>query len=237
MFLFKKKKPPQALAQVPAHIGVIMDGNGRWAKRRGLPRNAGHRAGAETLRRLTEYADGLGVKTLTAYVFSTENWKRPPAEVDGIMNLLLEYLSDAKRTLGGKNARIRVIGDFAPFSPEIREKIKETEEFTKNNTGIVLVLALNYGGQHEIVQTVNKLLRQGKAVTEQSITENLYTAEFPPLDLILRPSGEYRLSNFLLWQSAYAELWFDDVLWPDFKPQHLDKAIRDYQQRHRRFGA
>jgi undecaprenyl diphosphate synthase len=235
-FFHKKNVRGMDFNNIPPHIGIIMDGNGRWAKRRGLPRNAGHRAGAETLRKITEYADSIGVKVLTAYAFSTENWKRPKAEVDGIMSLLVEYLSDAKRTLGGKNAVIKVIGDFTPLSDEIRQKIAETEDFTKDNTGILLNIALNYGGQDEIVSAVHRIQQEGKEVTRESIADHLYTAGLPPVDLIIRPSGEFRLSNFLLWQSAYAELWFDQVLWPDFKPHHLEKAICDFQQRNRRYG-
>lgn len=236
--MFFKKKPALGIDRehIPAHIGIIMDGNGRWAKKRGLPRNAGHRAGAETLKKITEYADSLGVKAITAYTFSTENWKRPKAEVDGIMALLTEYLSNFKKHLGDKNAVIRVIGDQSALTEEIRQKIRETEDFTKNNTGIILNLALNYGGRDEIVKAVNEIIVAHGKVTEQSIEQYLYTRDLPPVDFIIRPSGEYRLSNFLLWQSAYAELWFDNVLWPDFKPHHLDRAILDYQKRNRRFG-
>lgn len=236
LFWKKKSLEKEEHQSVPEHIGIIMDGNGRWAKKRHLPRNAGHRAGAESLKRITEYADSIGVKVITAYAFSTENWKRPKAEVDGIMSLLVEYLSEFKKHLAGKNARIVVTGDRTPLTDEIKAKIIETEEYTANNTGIILNIALNYGGRDEIVHAVKEIISENGEITEENITNHLYTKDFPPVDLIIRPSGEYRLSNFLLWQSAYAELWFDNVLWPDFKPSHLDRAIHDFNLRNRRFG-
>ena len=221
----------------PRHIAIIMDGNGRWAKKRGMPRNVGHRAGAETLKKIVTYCDKIGIKTVTAYAFSTENWKRPKEEVDSLMSLLKEYLSNAERDLGGKNAVIRVIGDRTALSEDIQQRILETEEFTKDRTGVVLNLALNYGGRDEIVHAVNELLREGKTeITERDISEKLYEPEIADVDLIIRPSGEYRLSNFLLWESAYTEFWFDNVLWPDFTEKHLDRAIADFQKRNRRFG-
>lgn len=221
---------------LPLHIGIIMDGNGRWAKKRGLPRNVGHRAGAETLKKITTYCDEIGVKAVTAYTFSTENWKRPQAEIDGIMALLREYLIDYKKNLGDKNAVIKVIGDISVLDKDIQELIAKTEDFTKNNTGVVLSLAINYGGQDEIVRAVKGVVEKGQEITAKNIEENLYTNKLPPVDLIIRPSGEKRLSNFLLWQSAYAELWYDDILWPDFSIDKLNKAILDYQKRNRRYG-
>ena len=237
--LFKKK--PQNVheidkANLPMHIGIIMDGNGRWAKKRGMPRNVGHRAGAEVLKKITTYADEIGIKAITAYTFSTENWKRPQAEIDGIMALLREYLLDYKKNLGDKNARIQVIGDRSVLDEDIIELIAKTEEFTKDNTGVVLCLAINYGGQDEIVRAVNNLISEGKEINADNINENLYTSNLPPVDLIIRPSGEKRLSNFLLWQSAYAELWYDDILWPDFSIEKFNEAILDFQKRNRRFG-
>ncbi len=237
MFFKRKKAEEISAGAMPKHIGIIMDGNGRWAKKRGMPRNVGHRAGAETLKKIVTYCDKIGIKTVTAYAFSTENWKRPKEEVDSLMSLLKEYLSNAERDLGGKNAVIRVIGDRTALSEDIQQRILETEEFTKDRTGVVLNLALNYGGRDEIVHAVNKLLREGKTeITERDISKNLYEPEIADVDLIIRPSGEYRLSNFFLWESAYTEFWFDNVLWPDFKEKHLDRAIADFQKRNRRFG-
>ncbi len=237
MFFKRKKAEEISAGSMPKHIGIIMDGNGRWAKKRGMPRNVGHRAGAETLKKIVTYCDKIGIKTVTAYAFSTENWKRPKEEVDSLMSLLKEYLSNAERDLGGKNAVIRVIGDRTALSEDIQQRILETEEFTKDRTGVVLNLALNYGGRDEIVHAVNELLREGKTeITERDISEKLYEPEIADVDLIIRPSGEYRLSNFLLWESAYTEFWFDNVLWPDFTEKHLDRAIADFQKRNRRFG-
>lgn len=221
---------------LPMHIGIIMDGNGRWAKKRGMPRNVGHRAGAEVLKKITTYCDEIGIKAVTAYTFSTENWKRPQAEIDGIMALLREYLTDYKKNLGDKNAVIKVIGDRSVLDDDIQELMAKTEEFTANNTGVVLSLAINYGGQDEIIRSVNEALAKGEEITAENIEKHLYTNELPPVDLIIRPSGEKRLSNFLLWQSAYAELWYDDVLWPDFTVKDLNRAIADFQKRNRRYG-
>ncbi|MBQ7953706.1 MAG: di-trans,poly-cis-decaprenylcistransferase, partial [Clostridia bacterium] len=220
----------------PMHIGIIMDGNGRWAKKRRMPRNVGHRAGAEVLKKITTYADEIGIKAITAYTFSTENWKRPQAEIDGIMALLREYLLDYKKNLGDKNAVIKVIGDRSVLDEDIIELMAKTEEFTKDNTGVVLCLAINYGGQDEIVRAVNKLVSDGKEINAENIEKNLYTSDLPPVDLIIRPSGEKRLSNFLLWQAAYAEFWYDDILWPDFTIEKFNEAIIDFQKRNRRFG-
>lgn len=237
--LFKKKQNDVHeidKTNLPMHIGIIMDGNGRWAKKRRMPRNVGHRAGAEVLKKITTYADEIGIKAITAYTFSTENWKRPQAEIDGIMALLREYLLDYKKNLGDKNAVIKVIGDRSVLDEDIIELMAKTEEFTKDNTGVVLCLAINYGGQDEIVRAVNKLVADGEEINAENIGKNLYTSDLPPVDLIIRPSGEKRLSNFLLWQSAYAELWYDDILWPDFSIEKFNEAIIDFQKRNRRFG-
>ncbi|MBQ2284791.1 MAG: isoprenyl transferase [Clostridia bacterium] len=237
--LFKKKQNDVHeidKTNLPMHIGIIMDGNGRWAKKRRMPRNVGHRAGAEVLKKITTYADEIGIKAITAYTFSTENWKRPQAEIDGIMALLREYLLDYKKNLGDKNAVIKVIGDRSVLDEDIIELMAKTEEFTKDNTGVVLCLAINYGGQDEIVRAVNKLVADGEEINAENIGKNLYTSDLPPVDLIIRPSGEKRLSNFLLWQSAYAELWYDDILWPDFSIDKFNEAIIDFQKRNRRFG-
>ena len=226
---------------VPSHVGIIMDGNGRWAKKRGLPRTAGHRAGAQVLRTITEFASDVGVRYITAYAFSTENWKRPKAEVDALMQLLLEYLRDRDQ-LAGKNVRIRIIGDRSALSDEINREIDIVEDCTKDRDGLVLYLAINYGGRQEIVKAVRELIKESEGtlkpedITEDMISAKIYTDEAPAADLIIRPSGEYRLSNFLLWQSAYSEFWFSDIYWPDFKKSDLLRAILDYQNRNRRFG-
>jgi len=227
---------------LPRHVGIIMDGNGRWAKKRNLPRSAGHRAGAQTLKTITEFAGNLGIRYLTAYAFSTENWKRPKEEVNALMDLLLKYMGD-KDQLAGKDVVIKVIGDRSKLSDEINKEIDNIEEYTKDNPGMVLFLAINYGGRQEIVHSVRKLaenVSKGEispdSITEDSISSYIYTSEIPDVDLIIRPSGELRLSNFLLWQSAYSEFWFSDINWPDFKTDDFAHAILDYQNRNRRFG-
>jgi len=228
---------------VPLHIGIIMDGNGRWAKRRGLPRSAGHREGANTLKRIVKECDELGIKYLTAYAFSTENWSRPKQEVDDLMALLLEFLKKADEELAGKNIRIMVIGEEDGLSDEIRREIKRITEKTKSNTGLTLVLALNYGSRREITKAAKKISQDVKKgildperIDEKLFSEYLYTAGIPDPDMIIRPSGERRLSNFLLWQASYAELWYSDILWPDFSRKDLIQAIREFQRRERRFG-
>lgn len=228
---------------LPQHVGIIMDGNGRWAKKRGLPRSAGHRAGAQNLKTITEFAGEMGIPYITAYAFSTENWKRPKEEVDALMQLLLDYLRD-RNQLAGKNVTIRVIGDRSALSDEINHEIDVVEDYTKDRDGMVLYLAINYGGRQEVVRAVNRLcqsVRQGQLapeeITEEMISHQLYTADVPEADLIIRPSGELRLSNFLLWQSAYSEFWFSDINWPDFSTADFAQAVLDYQNRNRRFGA
>ncbi len=243
--LFRKKRinPEIDMSNIPQHIGIIMDGNGRWAKRRGLPRSAGHRAGAEALKKIVVYCNKLGVKSVTAYAFSTENWNRPKAEVDALMELLYMYLQQVEEQFGGTNVILRVIGDRTPLSDKIKAAIDYAEEYTKNNTGLVLNVALNYGGRAEILETAKLVatnLKDGRIceedISEEYLSSLMYTAGVPELDLIIRPSGELRLSNFLLWQAAYAELWFDDINWPDFSEKDMDRAIISYQNRDRRFG-
>ena len=241
------KKSSQLLKEIdknnlPNHVGIIMDGNGRWAKKRGLPRSAGHRAGAQNLKTITEFAGNLGINYLTAYAFSTENWKRPKEEVDALMDLLLNYLRD-KDQLAGKDVVIKIIGDRSKLSDEINKEIDIIEEYTKDNPGMVLFLAINYGGRQEIVHSVKELLSRAvkgeisaSEITEDAISSYIYTPDVPDVDLIIRPSGEQRLSNFLLWQSAYSEFWFSDINWPDFKKDDFLRAILDYQNRNRRFG-
>lgn len=243
MALFKKKQVEIDKTNLPRHIGVIMDGNGRWAKKRGLPRSAGHSAGAESLKKIVTEANNLGVKYITVYAFSTENWKRPEAEVNYLMNLLLDYLKNAEKTLAGENVVIRCIGSRKELSDEINEQIVRTEKFTANNDGIVMNIALNYGGREEITNACKVLCEKAakgeiraEDITDKDFENQLYTANQPDVDLLIRTSGEERLSNFMLWQVSYAEMWFTPKLWPDFKPADLRQAILDYQKRGRRFG-
>jgi len=235
---FRKKKKINTERRVPVHIAIIMDGNGRWAKKRSLPRSAGHVAGAKTFKEIAKYCNKIGVKYLTVYAFSTENWKRPQAEVDGIMNLLRDYLKDATN-FKSENIKLKFIGDFAPLAEDIRELIIKDEKESENATGLQVNIALNYGGRDELTHAVRSIVESGVApedITEELISDNLYTTGQPDPDLIIRPSGEYRLSNYLIWQSAYAEFWFSDILWPDFKPEHLEQAIDAFNHRNRRFG-
>ena len=242
--LFKKKNKLQIdTNNLPKHIGIIMDGNGRWAKKRGLPRSAGHSAGAESLKKIITEANNLGVKYVTVYAFSTENWKRPKEEVDFLMNLLMDYLINAEKTLAGENVVIRAIGSRAELSEEMIKQIEKTENFTKNNTGVVMNIALNYGSRDEILNAVKNISNDVKAgniasdsIDEELFSSYLYTKDQPEVDLLIRTSGEQRLSNFMLWQVSYAEMWFTHKLWPDFKPEDLRRAIYDYQNRGRRFG-
>lgn len=243
MALFKKKNTQLDKALLPAHLGIIMDGNGRWAKRRGLPRSAGHKVGAGTFRTITRYCSDIGIKYLTVYAFSTENWKRPKEEVDALMKLFEEYLREAISDFKDDDIVVRFIGDKTAFSPKLQELIEETEKSSKDRPGMVLNIAMNYGSRDELVTAAKKIALKisDKSlniddINEQLISDNLYTAGQPDPDLIIRPSGEYRISNFLLWQSAYAEYIVMDVLWPDFKPEDLDKALIEYSRRNRRFG-
>ena len=231
---------------VPKHIGIIMDGNGRWAKQRGLPRSEGHKAGANVFRKICDYADEIGVKYITFYAFSTENWRRPPEEVSALMDLFREYLREAEERQEEnreKGMRIHFLGHREGVPEDIIELFDTTEEESKNADRIDVNIAINYGGRLEIVDAVKKLAQKVKDgelepedITEQDISDNIYTAGQADPDLIIRPSGEYRLSNFLIWQSAYSEFWFSDILWPDFTEADLDKAIDDFNNRNRRFG-
>lgn len=228
---------------VPAHVAIIMDGNGRWAKRRGMPRIFGHRAGVETLRSIVKTASEIGVKALTAYAFSTENWKRPAEEVSFLMTLLSEYLDSELEELDQNNVKLRFIGKTEELAPVLQDKMKHAANRTANNSGLILNLAVNYGGRSEIVRAVRLIAQQvisGKLdeneITEDAIERHLYTAGLPDPDLLIRPSGDYRISNYLLWQLAYTEFWFTSIHWPDFKPEHFIEAVRDYQVRERRFG-
>lgn len=227
---------------VPVHVGVIMDGNGRWAKKRGLPRKLGHREGAKNFRSITRHAKAVGVQYITFYAFSTENWKRPKDEVDAIMELFEKYL-DEVRDFVEENIRIRFIGDRSALSENLQRKMASVEEDSKDFTAMTLVLAINYGGRDEICHSVKALARKVKEgtldpedITQDMIEANLYTEEIPPLDLVIRPSGEQRLSNFMIWQAAYAEFYYTNILWPDFKNEDFDRAVLAYSERNRRFG-
>ena len=233
----------QTGGMLPEHIGIIMDGNGRWAQKRGLPRSAGHKQGARTFREIVRYCRSIGIRYLTVYAFSTENWKRPQSEIDAIMNLLRDYLDELERHSDEEQGVLRFIGDMAPLAEDLRQRIADVQERTAGREGITVNIALNYGGRHEIVHAMQQavsLARQGtltpEAVDEALVDSLMYTAGQPPVDLIIRPSGEQRISNFLLWQGAYAEFVFMDVLWPDFTPGDLDRAIAEFQRRSRRFG-
>ena len=246
MRLLRRKTKKHGLdtsRDLPVHIAVIMDGNGRWAARRGLPRNAGHREGANTLKRVVKECNAIGIKYLTAFAFSTENWNRPRQEVNALMQLLLEFLQNAEKEMAGTNIRITVIGDTDKLSEEIRNEIDRVVANTAANTGLNLVIALNYGSRCEIAAAAARIardVREGRIepedVDEELFSNYLYTSGIPDPDLVIRPSGEYRLSNFLLWQSSYSEFWYSDILWPDFSKEHLYQAISDYQNRNRRFG-
>ena len=239
MALFRKKNTPVEKASfdvLPNHLGIIMDGNGRWAKKRGLPRTAGHKEGAEVFRTIAKECAELGIKYVSFYAFSTENWKRSPEEVDAIMNLFKDYLLEAKRDFvkAGDN-KIIFIGSREGMRQDLVELMDEAERDTASHNSTTIYLAINYGGRQEIVSAVNKLIAEGKTeITEDDISSELYTV--PECDMIIRPFGEQRLSNFLLWQAAYSEFWYSDVLWPDFTVNDLHSALRAFEKRNRRFG-
>jgi undecaprenyl diphosphate synthase len=237
--------PEEALARqvnferLPRHLAVIMDGNGRWAEQRHLPRVEGHRAGIESVREIVETSARLGIQVLTLYAFSVENWKRPAVEVSTLMSLLKRYLRLELNTLLRNNIRFRVIGREQDLAPDIRRELKLAEEKTADRTGMLFNIALNYGGRAEIVEAVKRMMREGVGpddLDEQRFSEFLYTAGQPDPDLLIRTSGEMRVSNFLLWQIAYAEIWVTDTLWPDFRKRDLLEAIVAYQKRERRYG-
>jgi len=228
---------------IPQHIAIIMDGNGRWAKAQGKVRTFGHKAGAETLKTIVRAADKLGVKVLTVYAFSTENWKRPLEEVNFIMDLLCLYLTKEIDEFNANNVRVRFIGTRQGMSEKVLEKMDYALKATQANTGIILNIAVNYGSQLEIVEAVRKIAAEAKAgsieiaaIDEKTIEDNLYTAGLPAPDLLIRPGGDVRISNFLLWQIAYAEIYYTKTYWPDFKPEDLVDAIRVFQGRERRYG-
>ncbi|MBN1405851.1 MAG: isoprenyl transferase [Candidatus Omnitrophica bacterium] len=229
---------------LPQHIAIIMDGNGRWAKKHHLPKAMGHRYGAKTVDRITSHCAKLGIKALTLYSFSTENWKRPPAEIDALMNLLYEYLGKELKKLNKNNIRLKAIGDITALPERVKKKLEEVISKTSANTGMVLVLALNYGGRQEIIRACRNLAEKVKegsidinSISEDVFSRELYTKDIPDPDLLIRTSGELRVSNFLLWQISYSEFVATKMLWPDFKISDLDDAIEEYTARNRRFGA
>lgn len=235
-------KNNEAGGNVPRHIAIILDGNGRWAKNRGLPRKAGHVAGAENFRKIATYCRDIGVDYLTVYAFSTENWKRPEDEVSGIMGLLDKYLREAIRDMEKKHMKMKVFGDTSMLSPKLQELVKDTEEVAKGVEGFQANICLNYGGRAEIVRAAEQYANDvimGKIegdLTEEQFSKYMYSTDIPDPDLIIRPGGEQRISNFLLWQCAYSEFYYTDVLWPDFSTEELDKAIAVFNSRDRRFG-
>lgn len=247
--IFKRKKQQNNMLglvdkeQLPKHIAIIMDGNGRWALQRGLPRKDGHRAGVNSLRETVKACLEIGIKYLTVYAFSTENWKRPREEVAILMSLLTEYLRKEAEDIHRNNIKLKVIGQIEELPPKAQEEIRRIENLTNFNQGMVLNLALNYGGRAEIIRAVRKIATEVKTgklkieeIDQDLFSRFLYTYGQPEPDLLIRPSGEKRLSNFLLWQTAYTEFWNSDVNWPDFKREHLEHALYEYQKRERRFG-
>jgi undecaprenyl diphosphate synthase len=248
MGLFKKvisrNKIDDDFKVVPNHIAIIPDGNGRWAKKRGMPRSVGHREGSMTLKKVVIYCSKIGVKQLTVYAFSTENWKRPKSEVDALMNLLLEFLRNAEKELDGSNVRIKVIGDVHGLPEELQKETFRVENLTSINKGLCLNIALNYGSRFEILNAVKQVAQKVKdnklsldEIDEAQFEKCLYTTGTPDPDLLIRTSGEQRISNYLLWQCAYSEFWFTKELWPDINESHIAEAIRAYEKRNRRYGS
>lgn len=242
MAIFSAKQAGQATS-LPRHVAVIMDGNGRWATRRGLPRTAGHKAGAETFRTIATYCRDLGLEYLTVYAFSTENWKRPKAEVDAIMSLLDQYLHESIEKMARDRIRLGFLGDTTVLSPKLRQLIAETDEITRHIEGFQANVCLNYGGRDEIVRAARQFARECVAgqrspdeLTEATFPSYLWSAGIPDPELLIRPGGELRISNYLLWQIAYSEIYVTDTLWPDFDAGALDEALAWYQTRDRRFG-
>ena len=218
------------------HIAFIMDGNGRWAQKRGMPRSFGHSVGAETFYRVAEYCQKIGIRYMTVYAFSTENWKRPPEEVQTIMKILTDYIDKCAQKAEKENIHVRFIGNITVFSQDLQDKMEKIDRDTAHNS-FCLNIAFNYGGREELVHACTALVREGKTdITETDISARLYTANCPDPDLVVRTGGDMRISNFLLWQSAYAELYFTDVLWPDFSEREVDAAIAAFYSRRRRFG-
>lgn len=225
--------------KIPQHIAIILDGNGRWAKGKGMPRNYGHTVGAKNVETILRAADELGVKYVTMYAFSTENWNRPQGEVDALMKLLNSYLKNCIKTAKKNNMRVRVIGDISRLSEDFQQKIADLEKESKSNTGLNFQIAINYGSRDEMVRAMKKMAADElslEEITEETFEKYLDTYEIPDPDLLIRTSGELRLSNYLLWQLAYSEFYFTDVPWPAFTPEELKKAIEEYSDRDRRYG-
>jgi len=231
--------------KLPKHIGFIMDGNGRWATRRGMPRKFGHRKGADTLEQIVEYCFDIGIKYVSVFAFSTENWKRPQEEIDYIFGLLRDYIRKQKQKsqkalkeeISQKNIKIKIIGDLEKMPDDLKYELEEVEKDTENCDMFVLNIAMNYGGRADIVNACNKLIKDGKTqISEEDLSNALYTSGIPDPDFIIRTAGDIRLSNFMLYQSAYSELYFTKTLWPDFSPKHLDKALKSFTKRTRKFG-
>ncbi len=245
MAIFNKKASPEqsGLPEVlPTHVGFIMDGNGRWAKKRGLPRSLGHVEGGRTFKRIMQYCKDIGIPYASFYVFSTENWKRPKEEIDGILKIMREYLEEVQKHLGD-GVRAIFVGDKSVYPDDIREKMIKLEQDTAHHRQLTVLLCCNYGGRDEIAHAARQIAEKVKngeiqpsEITEDTIASHLYTAGMPDVDLVIRPSGELRLSNYLIWQCAYAEYYFTNVLWPDFTPEELNKALVDFAGRGRRFG-
>ncbi len=247
IFKFKKDTTKEKIQidmeRIPAHIAIIMDGNGRWAKQRKLPRTMGHRAGMKNIKMMVEESSNLGVKYLTLYAFSTENWKRSKEEVGALMDLVVEFINKEFEELHRNNVKLNSIGDISKLPEKSRAAVENAMYKTRNNTGLTLNIALNYGGRDEIIKGVKEIAKEvleGKLqvdnIDDKIISDHLYTSGMPDPDIVIRPSGELRLSNYLLWQSAYSEFWFSNINWPDFTKEDLRRAISDFQKRDRRFG-
>jgi undecaprenyl diphosphate synthase len=222
--------------KLPNHIAIILDGNGRWAKKRGLPRSAGHKMGVETLIKITRYCSEIGIRNLTVYAFSTENWNRPKEEVDYLMSLIEEYFNGLDKKLRKRNIKLKVIGEKNNLNEKLLKIIYDVEENSKYNTGMILNIAFNYGGKDEIVNAFKTMVNDKVIINKETVDKYLYTSESGNVDLVIRTSGEQRISNFLLWQIAYAEFYFTKTLWPDFNKKDLNKAIDSYLNRDRRYG-
>jgi undecaprenyl diphosphate synthase len=225
--------------KIPRHVGIIMDGNGRWASRRGLPRAFGHKAGMSALENVIDSANDLGIRYLSLYAFSTENWKRMPTEIEALMGLFRFYLKNKVEDINARGGRIRFVGRMDAFSEDIAAGVREAEEYTRNNSEIDVIILVNYGGRQEIVDAVNRIIAQGGGapVTEEALKGMMYAPDIPDPDLLIRTGGELRMSNFWLWEGAYSEYYFTDVYWPDFDRAELEKALESYSGRERRYGA
>ena len=239
--IFNKKAEEIDFGNLPRHIAIIMDGNGRWAKKRRMPRTAGHAVGAETFRKIATYCKDIGLDYLTVYAFSTENWKRPQEEVDAIMRLLEKYLLEAIEKMERDKVKMKFFGDTSVLSPRLRELIANTEEISKRFEGCQVNICLNYGGRDELVRAMHRYASEVASgrennIDEAGLSDYLFSAGIPDPDLLIRPGGEYRLSNFLMWQSAYSELYFTETLWPDFDEKEINRAIAEFQRRERRYG-